>query len=95
MSTGPFGVAVADDFATGKPCDADGPNSLGSNKWCRYEEPHKHGSYACDRSCPCRRPVDDNPSTTLPDPLRPGQTKKVAASEGYGVDDNPKEDNRG
>lgn len=48
-------VAQPEDFATGKPCDANGPNGSGSNKWCRYEEPHKHGSFDCDSSCPCRQ----------------------------------------
>ncbi len=25
------------------------------NEWCTYQEPHSHGSFACDATCPCRR----------------------------------------
>jgi hypothetical protein len=25
------------------------------NEWCCYQEPHKHGSFDCDKTCPCRQ----------------------------------------
>jgi hypothetical protein len=26
------------------------------NEWCWYPEPHEHGGFACDKTCPCRSP---------------------------------------
>lgn len=23
------------------------------NEWCNYREPHRHGGFACDPTCPC------------------------------------------
>ena len=60
-----YGVtfALASDYADGVPCEAAGPNHPeNANKWCRYEEPHNHGSFDCATSCPCRQ--SQVPSTT-------------------------------
>lgn len=48
--------AQYEDFEAGKPCEAAGANHPdNANKWCRYEEGHSHGGFACDVTCPCRQ----------------------------------------
>lgn len=32
----------------------DGTDCTNGNPWCVYPEPHTHGGFACDGSCPCR-----------------------------------------
>lgn len=27
------------------------------NEWCAYQEPHEHGGFACDETCPCRSSI--------------------------------------
>ncbi len=35
------------DYGQGSPCTP-------TNEWCRqHTEPHTHGDYTCDRTCPC------------------------------------------
>lgn len=31
-----------------------GVDCQSENEWCRYQEPHEHGGFACDETCPCR-----------------------------------------
>jgi hypothetical protein len=31
-----------------------GTDCTNLNPWCGYPEPHRHGSFDCDESCPCR-----------------------------------------
>lgn len=31
-----------------------GTDCTNGNPWCVYPEPHKHGGFACDETCPCR-----------------------------------------
>lgn len=30
-----------------------GTDCTNGNIWCTYQEPHRHGSFDCDRDCPC------------------------------------------
>jgi hypothetical protein len=30
-----------------------GTDCTNGNIWCVYPEPHRHGSFDCDRQCPC------------------------------------------
>ena len=33
-----------------------GTDCTNGNPWCVYPEPHEHGGFACDETCPCRGP---------------------------------------
>ena len=53
-------------YAKGQPCEAAGPNHPeNENKLCRYEEPHNHGGFDCDKTCPCRKSNISMPSKPL------------------------------
>jgi hypothetical protein len=31
-----------------------GVDCQSENEWCNYREPHEHGGFACEPTCPCR-----------------------------------------
>lgn len=50
-----------------------GVDCQSENEWCRYQEPHEHGSFDCDKTCPCRTCTDDLTKVRVIGQALPGQ----------------------
>ena len=47
MTAGGRRISNGLSFEAGVDCQPE-------NEWCQYPEPHEHGGFACDRTCPCQ-----------------------------------------